>query len=267
MRDSLRSAIRQRNLYSSNARTTGIITDSVAGDIREAVDGANGPGFERTAIAELEDKDGRCRRVVRDYRFVKDSTSEWGFGRVVFDAPRVTSCVPQGYWPANATTISTEPERPRLAKPIERALSISSLQNYFSVVGEFSGKLTVFDDSIVVQFDRLLATRLLPNDTQAIKLDSIRVGVGVGDREHWSPMDDSKALQIGRLLPKGGRITRRNVRFVMMHERRAEDDTAWIVVTFHITAGRPGEAHYSRQATTYAHSVKGVLAEELVQKQ
>jgi hypothetical protein len=142
-----------------------------------------------------------------------------------------------------------------------RSLDISSLGVQFTVVGEFKGKLTIFDDSVVVRFDRLIATRQLPNDNRVVKLDSIRVGVGVGDEESWNPVDDSKALRIGRLLPPGGRLVRRNVPFVMPHERREEDADSWIVVTFHITVGQPGHPDYSPQATTYAHSVKGVLAE------
>jgi hypothetical protein len=144
--------------------------------------------------------------------------------------------------------------------PFIRPLVISSLNNYFSVVGEFSGKLIVFDDLIVVRFDKLLATRRLPNENQRIRLDSIRVGIGVGENDRWSPFDDSEALQIEEVLPKGGRIVRRHVRFAINHARRDEDDNAWIVVTFHITVGRPGEVNYSHEATTYAHSPRGVLA-------
>ena len=61
--------------------------------------------------------------------------------------------------------------------------------------------------------------------------------------------------------PPGGKILRRNVRFVMCHERSEEDVNSWIVVTFHITVAHPGDPNYLPQATTYAHSVKGVLAE------
>jgi hypothetical protein len=154
------------------------------------------------------------------------------------------------------------PVRPHLVKPIVRQLSISSLDNYFSVVGRFSGALTVFDDSIVVSFDSLIATRRLPEDQQRIRLDSIRVGVGVGDEKSWSPVDDSKALPIGRVLPKGGVIERKGVRFVLPHARNESDDAAWIVVTFHITVGIPGQSGFSREATTYAHSERGVLASD-----
>ena len=134
------------------------------------------------------------------------------------------------------------PAKPRLAAPIVRPLFISSLDNYFSVVGRFSGALTVFDDSIVVKFDSLIATRRLPNDQQQIRLDSIRVGIGVGSDTAWSPVDDSKALVIDRELPKGEVIERKDVRFVMQHERRPADDDSWIVVTFHITVNRDGDS-------------------------
>jgi hypothetical protein len=82
----------------------------------------------------------------------------------------------------------------------------------------------------------------------------------VGSETSWSPTDESKALRIGRLLAKGGVIRRRGVRFVMKHERSDRDAESWIVVTFHITVGRPGEPGYTTQATTYAHSERGVLA-------
>ena len=162
--------------------------------------------------------------------------------------------------PSGSTDSAIAPDStpPRTSGPFIRSLRISSLNNYFSVVGEFSGRMIVFDDLIVVKFDRLLATRLLPNDNQRIRLDSIRVGVGVGDTERWSPVDDSEALQVEEVLPKGGRIVRRDVRFDIHHARRDLDASSWIVVTFHITVGRPGETG-THEATTYAHSVKGVL--------
>jgi hypothetical protein len=84
--------------------------------------------------------------------------------------------------------------------------------------------------------------------------------VGVGDEKTWSPVDYSKALTIGGNLPLGGVIKRRNVRFVLPHERTEADDKAWLVVTFHITVGKRGEPGYLPQATTYAHSKRGVLA-------
>lgn len=166
-------------------------------------------------------------------------------------APVVLALAPM---PSNAKTAGSQ------EKPIVRPISISSLDNYFSVVGRFSGELTVFDDSIAVMFDTLIATRRLPEDQQRIRLDSIRVGVGVGDDKSWSPVDNSKALRIGRILPKGEVMEWKNVRFALPHERSESDDTAWIVVTFHITVGRRGESGYSTGATTYAHSERGVLA-------
>lgn len=262
--DSLRSAMRLHFASSRGPRAVGVIVDSIAGPFNEAVDGVEGPAFPRMAITELEDRDGRCRRLERDYGFVNDPAPDerdrpaWGFGYVRFDAPRITRCNPRRYWPPDS--VVELPTRPRLAAPIVRALSISSLGNYFSVVGTFTGRLTIYDDSIVVQFDTLVATRRLPEDTQAVRVDSIRVGVGAGDDKGWSPLHDSPALRIGRPLAKGGRIVRHNVRFVMQHERSERDTNAWIVVTFHITTGRPGEKNYSRAATTYAHSKRGVLA-------
>ena len=167
-----------------------------------------------------------------------------------------TPCVGQSTTPA---ATETESKPVRATGPFIRPLEISSLNNYFSVVGEFRGKLIVFDDLIVVKFDKLLATRRLPDDNQRIRLDSIRVGIGMGEYTRWSPFDDSEALQIEEVLPKGGRIDRRDVRFAINHTRRDADADAWIVVTFHITVGRPGEANYSHEATTYAHSARGVL--------
>ncbi|MGI8402941.1 MAG: hypothetical protein ACR2NS_15250, partial [Gemmatimonadaceae bacterium] len=164
VRDSLWSVMRRRQNYTPQARTIGIMADSIEGPVREAVDGADGPAFPRHAITELEDKSGRCRRIERDYRFVKVPKGDWGFGTVVFDAPRISRCEPRGYWPGNATMGPARPDpvsalghgppnrspsRSLLAAPIVRPLAISSLDNYFSVVGEFRGKLTVFNDSIV----------------------------------------------------------------------------------------------------------------------
>jgi hypothetical protein len=258
--DSLRSAMRLHFSGSRGPRTVAIVMDSIAGSFTEAVDGIEGPQFPRMAITEIEDRTGRCRRLERDYRFVNDpkSGTGWGFGHVRFDAPRITRCEPRRFWPSDS--VVEVPTRPHVVKPMVRALSISSLDNYFSVVGRFNGQLTVYDDSIVVQFDTLIATRRLPEDTQTIRLDSIRVGVGVGDDKGWSPINNSKALLIGRRLSRGGTIERHDVRFLMEHERGERDANSWIVVTFHITVGRPGEPGYLRAATTYAHSKRGVLA-------
>ena len=259
-RDSLRSATRA-HLRHGNGRTVGIITDSIAGPIREAIDGADGPDFHRRAITELEDISGRCRRIERDYRFLKDSGGDWGFGKVEFGPPVISQCDPVGYWPVDSSKSEIVPTRPHLAAPIVRDLEISSLGVQFIITGELKGRLTIYEDSIVVLFDRLLATRQLP-DVGLVTLDSVRVGVGIGDENSWSPTDDSKALRIGRRLPPLGRIVRRNVRFVLPHQRAEMDDTAWIVVTFHLTRGRRGEPGYVSAATTYAHSEREVLAEK-----
>jgi hypothetical protein len=104
-----------------------------------------------------------------------------------------------------------------------------------------------------------MARRRDPNDSEVVRLDSIQVGVGMGDETTWSPVDNSKALKVRRALSGSERFVRHNARFVMRHERREEDADAWIVVTFHITVGRRGHPNYLPRATTYAHSLKGVL--------
>jgi hypothetical protein len=159
-----------------------------------------------------------------------------------------------------ATIPAGAPAQSNWHGPFLRPLHISSLDNYFSVVGEFHGKLFVFDDLVVVKLDSLVATRVLPNDPQGVRLDSIRVGIGVGDNQRWSPMDDSKAIAIGRAMVRGDRIVHRNVRFALDHAWREGDADSWVVVTFHITTRRPGEKAFTQEAFTYAHSVKGVLA-------
>jgi hypothetical protein len=270
MRDSLRSTMRMRQGYTPQARTIGIIADSIEGPVREAVDGADGPPFPRHAITELEDKNGRCRRIERDYRFVAEPRGEWGLGTVVFDRPRITTCEPHGYWPAHplmgaappdpAPTIGhSAPGRSILATPIVRPIAISSLDNYFSVVGEFHGKLTVLNDSIVVVFDTLFVTSRLADSGTPPKLDAIRVGVGVKSGESWTSIDESKPLKIGLLVPRGANIIRRNARFVMKHEREYADEAAWIVVTFDLTVANRGVKNGSHRAWTYAHSEKGIL--------
>jgi hypothetical protein len=258
-RDSLRTAIRMHQRNTPAARTVGIITDSISGPIEEAIDGADGPAFPRMSITELEDKTGRCRRLERSYRFVPNPKGDWGEGTVVFDPPRISECTPVGYWRDTLKAPPALPALPKLAAPIVRPIEISSLANYFSVVGEFHGKLTVYDDSIVVKFDSLMARRMNPNDPQRVRLDSIRVGVGMGEDNRWSPVDNSRALQVERVLIGSATFVQHNVRFVMKHERRDEDSNSWIVVTFHLTTGQPGEPRYQPRATTYAHSVKGVL--------
>lgn len=270
MRDNLRSTMRMRQGYTPQARTIGIIADSIEGPIREAVDGADGPPFARRAITELEDRYGRCRRIERAYRFVAEPRGDWGLGTVIFDAPRISSCKPRGYWPAHPTMGAAPPDptstighsapgRSILAAPIVRPIAISSLDNYFSVVGEFHGKLTVFNDSIVVVFDTLFVTRRLPDNGAPPRLDAIRVGVGVQSGQSWTSIDDSKPLKIGLIVPRGASVLRHDVRFVMKHERKYADEGAWIVVTFALTVAHAGENKRSHKAWTYAHSEKGIL--------
>jgi hypothetical protein len=243
----------------------GIVIDSIAGPFNKAVDGSYGPPFRRVAITELEDRSGRCRRIEREYHFAKgppddDRNGSSEFGHIVYGDSRVSRCRPRSYWPTEP--VAATPTRPHLAAPIVRPLFISSLDNYFSVVGRFSGALTAFDDSIVVRFDSLIATRRLPNDPQRVRLDSIQVGVGMGADTAWSPVDDSKALSIESDLATGQVIERKNVLFVVPHERRAADDDAWLVVTFHLTVDRDGDSESPKPATTYAHSRRRVLASE-----
>jgi hypothetical protein len=261
--DVLRSVARRHQTNPPAARTIGIIVDSIAGPLNKAVNGSYGPPYKRVAITEFEDRSGRCRRLERDYSFAKDPPgdgrdAEKEFGHIVFGDARVARCQPRRYWPME--TVAPAPAKPRLAAPIVRPLMISSLDNYFSVVGRFSGLLTIFDDSIVVKFDSLIATRRMPNDPQHIRLDSIRVGVGAGSDTAWSPIDDSMALPINLELAKGEVIERKNARFLIRHARRTEDDNSWIVVTFHVTATQDGESALPTPATTYAHSRRGVLA-------
>jgi hypothetical protein len=257
-RDSLRSAMRNQFRYEPG-RTVGIMVDSIAGPISEAVDGVESPDIPRKAITELEDVKGQCRRIDREYHFVQDAGGDAPFGKVVFGTPSISLCDPLGYWPPpDSSRTGMVSARPHLAAPLVRDLEISSLGVQFVITGEFKGNLTIYDDSIVVKFDRLLATRQL-HDGGLVTLDSVRVGVGIGDENSWSPVDDSKALRIGRRLSPDSRIVRRNVRFVLPHQRAEGDDSAWIVVTFHLTRGRRGEPGYVSDATTYAHSERGVL--------
>ena len=151
--------------------------------------------------------------------------------------------------------------RARGAPIVEKPLVISSLGNYFSVVGRFVGKTIVFQDSIAVVFDTLFATRVYHGGAvQPTRLDSIRVGVGVATGTSWSPVDNSDALQVERVIPVGARVTLPRSRFVLPHTRAESDSTAWIVVTFHLTVGKPGDKDYHSDATTYAHSARGILS-------
>ena len=263
--DVLRSVARRHQTNPPAARTIGIIVDSIAGPLNKAVNGGYGPPYKRVAITEFEDRSGRCRRLERDYHFAKDlpgdgRDAEKEFGHIVFGDARVARCQPRRYWPME--TVAPATSKPRLPAPIVRPLFISSLDNHFSVVGRFSGALTIHDDSIVVKFDSLIATRRLPNDRQQIRLDSIRVGVGAGSDTAWSPTDNSIALPIHLELAKGEVIERKNSRFLIPHERRAKDDDSWIVVTFHLTVTGDGASALPTSATTYAHSRRGVLAAE-----
>jgi hypothetical protein len=97
-RDEYRSSLRNQQLYRPQARTLGIITDSIAGPLSEAVDGAAGSDLPRFAITELEDRRGKCLRVKRSYRFVQEPPGEWEMGTVVFGAPKITRCTWVDYW-------------------------------------------------------------------------------------------------------------------------------------------------------------------------
>jgi hypothetical protein len=93
----------------------------------------------------------------------------------------------------------------------------------------------------------------------APRLDAIHVGVGVQSGQTWTSIDDSKPLKMNLIVARGANVVRRNVRFVMKHERKYADEGAWIVVTFDLTVAHPGEKKRSQKAWTYAHSEKGIL--------
>jgi hypothetical protein len=97
-RESLRQAVRNFARSDAPPRTIGIMTDSIAGPIEQAVDGADGPDLPRLAITELEDRSGRCVRIEREYKFLPEPKGDWGLGTVKFGAARITRCVRSGYW-------------------------------------------------------------------------------------------------------------------------------------------------------------------------
>jgi hypothetical protein len=142
-----------------------------------------------------------------------------------------------------------------------KPLTISSLGDRFSVVGRFVGRATVYDDSIAVEFDTLSATRVHHGGpVQVTRLDSMRVAIGQSSERAWSPVDASQSLQVERVMTVGSRIELPPTRFVLPHRRNARDADAWLVVIFHLTVGTPGEKDFHPDATTYAHSAKGILS-------
>jgi len=146
------------------------------------------------------------------------------------------------------------------AQTFVKPLAISSLGDRFSVVGRFVGRATVFEDSIAVEFDSLFATRVHHGGpVQVTRLDSIRVAVGQSTARAWSPTDPSQSLQVERVMTVGSRLDLPATRFVLPHRRRQDDADAWLVVIFHLTVGTPGEKDFHPDATTYAHSGKGIL--------
>ena len=146
------------------------------------------------------------------------------------------------------------------AQEFVKPLTISSLGDRFSVVGRFVGRVTVYDDSIAVEFDSLVATRLHHGGLlQVTRLDSIRVAVGQASERSWSPTDASQSLQVERVMPVGSRVELPPTRFVIPHRRDQRDAESWLVVIFHLTVGTPGEKDFHPDATTYAHSSKGIL--------
>jgi hypothetical protein len=57
----------------------------------------------------------------------------------------------------------------------------------------------------------------------------------------------------------GSRIELPATRFVLPHRRDPRDADSWLVVIFHLTVGTPGDADFHPDATTYAHSAKGII--------
>jgi len=139
-------------------------------------------------------------------------------------------------------------------------ITISSLEDRFSVVGRFVGKVRVFEDSIAVELDSLFAMRVHHGGPVLVtRLDSIRVAVGQASQRSWNPTDASQALQVERVMTVGSRIQLPPTRFVLPHRRDERDADAWLVVIFHLTVGVPDEEGFHPDATTYAHSARGIL--------
>ncbi len=148
------------------------------------------------------------------------------------------------------------------AQAFVKPLTISSLGDRFSVVGRFVGRVTAFEDSIAVEFDSLFATRVHHGGpVQVTRLDSIRVAVGRATQRSWNPTDPSQSLQVERVMAVDSRLELPATRFVLPHRRDERDADSWLVVIFHLTVGNPGEKDFHPDATTYAHSSKGILVE------
>ena len=135
-------------------------------------------------------------------------------------------------------------------------LTAGQLTDNWSVAAATTASVDVYLDSIVVVATTLaLRANLKGGDTTGVQVDSVNVGLALGDGS-WSIVHKSAALVVDTLLRQGGTWTRSRQRFAITIDSTFELGRSWPVVEVSLSVPKT-ESNPSGLAWTYAHGARG----------
>jgi hypothetical protein len=162
----------------------------------------------------------------------------------------------------------TEPCRPLYMAEVVRRnrriarlpLDAGRLSDRWSVALAANALVDVYEDSLVITTTALALRASSPKPyTAAIQVDSITVGLALGDRS-WNVVRHSAPLPVDTAIRQDGEWRRTSARFTIAIDSTFDLQSSWPVFEVHLkvpeTEGNPRGI-----AWTYAHGLKGFFAE------
>ncbi|HEX6943847.1 MAG TPA: hypothetical protein VF128_13035 [Gemmatimonadaceae bacterium] len=135
-------------------------------------------------------------------------------------------------------------------------LTAGQLTDNWSVAPATMASVDVYLDSVVVMATTLaLRVNLKAGDTTGVQVDSVTVGLALGDGS-WTIVHKSPALVVDTVLRRGATWTRSQHRFVIAIDSTFELGRSWPVVEVSLSAPKTESNPYGL-AWTYAHGPKG----------
>jgi hypothetical protein len=185
----------------------------------------------------LEDRAGNCVAVHQDVRVVGDSAIERG-------ARMVEQCRP---------LLMADVVR-RARRIVRLPLSAGDVTDHWTVAPALAGFADVYADSVVIVANTLALRASYPPDTAAMRVDSVAVGLALGEGQ-WNIVHRSAALAVDTTLRLGGTWSRRGLRFTIPIDSTFALTESWPVVEVVLRVAKT-EDNPVGLAWTYAHARK-----------
>ena len=135
-------------------------------------------------------------------------------------------------------------------------LTAGQLTDNWSVAPATTASVDVYLDSVVVVATTLaLRVNLKDGDTTHVQVDSVTVGLALGDGS-WNIVRKSPALVVDTVLRRGATWTRSRHRFTIAVDSTFELGRSWPVVEVSLSVPKTESNPYGL-AWTYAHGPKG----------